>query len=265
MELLGFTTHTITTVWLSDQFFGNTKEDLVKIKKLLSNTDVIEACTRERANTKWKFYKLTNVTVFVALLKEVAMGCKHAVLPEPLTKNYTVICRSYEEITRKLYIANLWLFTALALLLHGNGDFRKKFRNCSHSSYRKMEELIQQARKLFVWTMFQLWKTWFKWTSSVRHRLFCWSNGWRACQKKCWQRFQHCSTIKLQQSHLLRPWYQYTLQSLSLLIVLYFLQQSTQLGRHLTTCIGKVKHVYPKNLCQIREILFYKLDSFVIA
>ena len=32
-----------------------TTEDLTKIKNLLSNTDVIESCTRERANTKWKF------------------------------------------------------------------------------------------------------------------------------------------------------------------------------------------------------------------
>ena len=38
-----------------------TTKDLTKIKNLLSNTDVIESCTRKRANTKRKFYKLTNV------------------------------------------------------------------------------------------------------------------------------------------------------------------------------------------------------------
>ena len=31
---------------------------------------------RERAITKWKFYKLTNLTVFAALLKDVPMGLK---------------------------------------------------------------------------------------------------------------------------------------------------------------------------------------------
>ena len=33
-----------------------TTEDLTKVKSLLSNTDIIELCTRGKANTKWKFY-----------------------------------------------------------------------------------------------------------------------------------------------------------------------------------------------------------------
>ena len=32
------------------------KEDQTKIKEILSNTDVIESCTRKRANTQWKFF-----------------------------------------------------------------------------------------------------------------------------------------------------------------------------------------------------------------
>ena len=58
-------------------------EDLTKNKKLLSDTDVIESCTRERATAKCKFYKLTDVTFFAASLKEVPMGCKDTVLPDP--------------------------------------------------------------------------------------------------------------------------------------------------------------------------------------
>ena len=42
-----------------------TKEDLVKIKNVLSNTDAIEECTKkERANTK-KSCKLINITVLL--------------------------------------------------------------------------------------------------------------------------------------------------------------------------------------------------------
>ena len=48
--------------------------------------DIIDLCTPERANTKWKFYKLTNVTVFATLLKDTPMGCKDTVLPEPLVE-----------------------------------------------------------------------------------------------------------------------------------------------------------------------------------
>ena len=67
-----------------------TKENLLKIKVVLINTVVIKACTKKRANTKWKFYKLTNVTVFAALLREVPMGCIDAVLLEPLAEIHRV-------------------------------------------------------------------------------------------------------------------------------------------------------------------------------
>ena len=69
-----------------------TKDDLTKLKNSLNQTDVIESCTRERVNTKWRFYKLTNLTVFAALLKDIPMGCRDAVLPAPLLKNHTVNC-----------------------------------------------------------------------------------------------------------------------------------------------------------------------------
>ena len=75
----------------------------------MSNTDVIETCTEEPAKTTWNFYKLTNVTVCAALLKEVPMGCKDAVLPEPLTKNHTLNCLTYAESTRKPYDDNFCL------------------------------------------------------------------------------------------------------------------------------------------------------------
>ena len=63
-----------------------THDDLAKLKVFLNKTDVIESCSRQRMNTKWRFYKLTNLTVFAALLKDVPMGCKTAVLPEHLLK-----------------------------------------------------------------------------------------------------------------------------------------------------------------------------------
>ena len=74
----------------------------------------------ERANTKWNFYKLTNVTVFAALLKYLPMGCKDTVLPEPLLKNHNKNCPTFEKNTLQPYNDNLCLFRALALHLHGN-------------------------------------------------------------------------------------------------------------------------------------------------
>ena len=103
-----------------------TKEGLEKIKNVLSSTNVIEASTKELANTKSKFYKLTNVFVFAALLQKVPSGCKDAVLPEPLAKKHTVNCLTYKKNTRKRYNGNLCLFKALVLHLHGIGGLEEE-------------------------------------------------------------------------------------------------------------------------------------------
>ena len=97
-----------------------TTEDFTNSKNLLSNTGVLELCTRERANTNWKLYKLNNVIIFAALLKGAPMVCKDTVSPDPLLKNLSVKGSTDEENTRKPYQDNLCLFGALALHLHGN-------------------------------------------------------------------------------------------------------------------------------------------------
>ena len=93
---------------------------MAKLKKILKKTDVIEPCPKERSNTKWRFYNLTNLTMFAALLKDIPMGCKDAVLPESLLKNHTVNCLTFEKNTRKPYNDNLCFFRAVALHLFGN-------------------------------------------------------------------------------------------------------------------------------------------------
>ena len=97
-----------------------TPDDITNLKDKLQKKDIVDLCTRERANTKWKFYKLTNLPVFAALVKDSPMGCKDSVLPEPLLKNQNVNCLTFEKITWKLYNDNLCLFRAVALHLFGN-------------------------------------------------------------------------------------------------------------------------------------------------
>ena len=94
-------------------------DDLAKLKDFLNQTDVIEPCSRERMNTKSRFYRLTKLTVFAALLKDVPMGYKNAVLPKPLLKNHTINCLTFQEDTRQPYNDNLCLFRALALHMQG--------------------------------------------------------------------------------------------------------------------------------------------------
>ena len=97
-----------------------TQADMTNLKDRMQKMDIVDICTRERANTKWKFYKLTSLTTFASLLKDVPMGWKDTVLPEPLLKNHNVNCLTYETNTLQPYNDNLSLFRLLALHLHGN-------------------------------------------------------------------------------------------------------------------------------------------------
>ena len=72
-----------------------TQADMTNLKKRMQKMDIVDLCTRERSNTKWKFQKLTILTVFAPLLKDVSMGCKDTVLPEPLLKNHNVNCLTF--------------------------------------------------------------------------------------------------------------------------------------------------------------------------
>ena len=120
-----FHAHKIITL-LDRPKFVCTHDDMAKLKDFLNITDVIESCSRERMKTKWKFYKLTNLIVFAALLKHVPMGCKDAVSPALLLRNGTINCLTFEEDTRQPYNDNLSLFRAFALHMDGNQRLEEK-------------------------------------------------------------------------------------------------------------------------------------------
>ena len=102
-----------------------TQADMTNLKDRMQKIDIVDICTRERSNTMWKFYKLTNLTNFASLLKDVPMGCKDRVLPEPLLKNHNLNCLNFERNRRQPNNDNLCLFRALALHLHVNKNWRK--------------------------------------------------------------------------------------------------------------------------------------------
>ena len=77
-----------------------TQADMTNLRDRMQKMDIVELCTGERAKTKWNFYKLTNLTIFASLLKDVTMGCKNTILPEPLLKNRNVNCLTFERNTR---------------------------------------------------------------------------------------------------------------------------------------------------------------------
>ena len=105
-----------------------TQADMTNLKDRMHKMDIVDLCAQERASTQWKFYKLTKWTIFVSLLRGVPMGCKGTVSLEPLLRNSSVNCFTFERNTRRPYNDNFCLFRAIALHLHGNektggGDF----------------------------------------------------------------------------------------------------------------------------------------------
>ena len=117
-----------------------TKADMTNLKDRMQRIDNVDICTRERTNTKWKFYKPTNITIFAASLKGVPMGCKDTVLLEPLLKNHNVNCLTFERNRRQPYNDNLCLFRALALHFHGNEKLEEENSNFFNLFLNNSEE-----------------------------------------------------------------------------------------------------------------------------
>ena len=105
------------------------KDDMAKLKEILKKTDVIESSTKKMSDTKWRFFKLTDLTEFAALLRDKQMGCWDAVLPESFLKSHTVNCLTYEQNTKKPYKDNFCLFRTLVFHLHGNERLQEETLN----------------------------------------------------------------------------------------------------------------------------------------
>ena len=241
-----------------------TPDDFTNLKEKLQKMDTVDLCTRERANTKWQFYKLTTLRVFAALLKDVPMGCKDSVLPEPLLENQIVNCLTYEQNTKKPYKDNLCLFRALALHLHGNKRLEEEelskifiifLKNCGEADpskfhgvhvtdFPKLEEMLQLNIFLYDGDFVdgeligelarRSIQTFEKSVKLLRYKNhICYVSDMNSFFKSF--RCSTCDTI---------------------------FSKTGNLEPHLITCSGRVKHIYPKNVYQLRETFCEKLDSF---
>ena len=123
-----FYAHENNTLFDQSKLLSN-KDDMAKLKDISKKTDVIESFTKERSNTKCRFFKPTNLTVFADLLRDIPMSCKDAILPECFLKKQTVNCLTSEKNTRKPYNDNLCLFRAVALHLFGNERLEEETSN----------------------------------------------------------------------------------------------------------------------------------------
>ena len=243
-----------------------TQVDMTNLEDRMHKMDIVDLCTREGANTKWKFYKLTILTNFASLLKDVPMGCKDTVLPEPLLKNHNVNCLTFGRNTLQPYNDNLCLFRALVLHLHANRKLEEvisnffnlflnsseegdvsKFQGVHLNDIPKVEDLLQLNIFLYdiVFVDGELIgelcrRSIQKYENSVKllrsNNQICYVNNINALFKDF-----SCTTC-------------YT-----------FFSETGNLERYLITCSDRVKHIYPKNVYELRETLFEKMDAFIIS
>ena len=242
-----------------------THGDLANLKNFLNKTEVIESCSRERMNTKWRFHKLTKLTVFVALLKDVPMGCKDAVLPESLLKIGTVNCVTYVENTRQPYNDNLCFFRALALHMHGNQQLGEEFLKLLNLFINKMDGLNTNQFQGVHMNNFPtvedlLTLNMLLYDTDIVDRNIVGELARRSVQK-----YENTVRLLRYSNHIcyvnnINAVFQY----FRCPIFDTFFNRTFNLERHLATCSERVKKVHPKNVYQTQKTLFDKLDSFGI-
>ena len=242
-----------------------THDDLAKLKDFLNKTDVIESCSRERLNTKWRFYKITNLTVFAALLKDVPMRCKNAVLPEPLPKSHTINCLTYEENTRQPYNDNLCLFRALALHLDGTQRLEEETSKLFILFINKMDGLSPNQSQEVHMNDIPIVEDLLTLNILLYDIDIVDGNIVGELARRSVQKYEN--TVRLLRYNNHKCYVSNinaVFQSFGCPNCDTFLNRTFNLERHLTTCSERVKNVYPRNVYQIRETLFDKLDSFGI-
>ena len=72
---------------------------------------------------------------------EFPMGCKNAVLPEPIVENHSVFCLTFDKSARIPYNDKLCLFRALTLHLHGNDKLKKETSKLFAAYQQNMEDV----------------------------------------------------------------------------------------------------------------------------
>ena len=209
-------------------------------------------------------FKLTNSTIFAALLRDIPMGCKDAVLPESLQKNHTLNCLTYEQNAKKPYKDNLCLFRALALQLYGNERLTEKtsnlfnlfFNNNTNPGHSKflgfcmddISSVEDVVMNIFIYDI-DLFDG--AMVGGVARRSI-------KNYEKNFQLIQHNTHIcYVDNIHAFFKAF------LCPTCDTYF-KKTGDLERHLVRCSERMKHIYPKKMYQLPGTLFDQLDLLYI-
>ena len=237
-----------------------TKDDVTKPEDVLNKTDVIEFFSREWMNTKWWFCKLIKITMFADFLENVPMICKDTVLPKLLLKNRTVLL--YKENTRQANRENLCFSHALVLPLHWDQGLEEETSKIFNLFLSRLDGLnsiqfhrVHMNDPPIVEDLFLL--IIFLYNIDILEGNNIGLLAWRILQ-------EHKNNVKLLRysnnvcyvSNINAGFQSFRCPNCD-----SFFKRTSNSERNLTTCSEGVKHVYPRNVYQLRETFFDKLDS----
>ena len=227
----------------------------------VENFDTVEQCTQEFQNTKWRFKLITNVTLFAALLRNIPMVCPDSGLPEPLLRHTQVNCLLSNK-DKEPYKDQLFLFRALAMYLNGHNDldshtsryFRefvsksgydpKRFHGVSVKDVPVVGENVQ--RNVFTYD------------SDIQEGEYVGELARRSIGK-----FDTTVNLLRFNNHNIHT------NDIDSLFKCFrcpscdtFFYKSDNFNKHRLRCKDRVKNIYPKNMYELRENLFEKLERF---
>ena len=172
-------------------------------------------------------------------------------------------CLTYEQNTKNPYKNNLRLFRALALHLHGNERpeketskiFKLFLENCGEADPSKFQG-VHMTDIPKVEEMLQL---------NIFLYDFDFVNGELIGElaRRSIQKFEKSVKFLRYNNHICYVSdMNYFFKSFRCSTCDTIFSKTGNLERHLITCSERVKHIYPKNVYQLTESLFEKLDSF---
>ena len=185
--------------------------------------------------------------------------------PEPLLKNCTINCLTFEEITRQLYNDNLCLFRALALHFHGNQRLQEEtskifdlFINRKYGLSPNQFQGVHMNVIPFVEDLLTL-------NILLNDIDIVDGNIIGELARRSVQNYEITVRMLRYNNHICYVNnINAVFQSFRCPNCHTFFNRKFIFERHSPTCSGRVKNVYPQNVYPIRETLFHKLDSFRI-
>ena len=153
-----FYAHENNTLLEQSKLVSN-KEHMAKLKEILKKIDVIESCTKERPDTKWRFCKLTNLTILLLYLEKYRWVARMRFYLN-LFQNIIQSIVSLTNRTPKNHAKTIFASSEhlLSTCMERIRDSKKKHQRHSFSFLVTVQTLTLQTSKNFPWMIIHLWK-----------------------------------------------------------------------------------------------------------